>query len=47
MLVVSQPPLWPFLVFHLSDWWEASTSAALGGEAPGPPKAQGGGAFSS
>ncbi len=32
MLVVSQPPPWAFLVFLLSDWWEAcATSAAVGG----------------
>ena len=37
MLVVSQPPPLAFLVFHLSDWWEAcATSAAVGGGAPGP-----------
>ncbi len=37
MLVVSQPPPWAFLVFLLSDWWEAcATSAAVGGGAPGP-----------
>jgi hypothetical protein len=36
MLVVSQPPPLAFLVFHLSDWWEAcDTSAAVGGGAPG------------
>jgi len=29
VLVVSQPPPLAFLVFHLSDWWEAcATSAA-------------------
>jgi len=28
-------PLWPFLVFLLSDWWKAcATSAAVGGGAP-------------
>ncbi len=32
----SLPPV-AFLVFHLSDWWEACvTSAAVGGGAPGP-----------
>jgi len=37
VLVVSQPPPLAFLVFHLSDWWEAcATSAAVGGGAPGP-----------
>jgi hypothetical protein len=37
MLVVSQPPLLAFLVFLLSDWWEAcATYAAVGGGAPGP-----------
>ncbi|MGB6383514.1 MAG: hypothetical protein WBG51_20275 [Syntrophobacteria bacterium] len=37
MLVVSQPPPWAFLVFLLSDWWEAcATSAAVGGGAPVP-----------
>ena len=37
MLVVSQPPPLAFLVFLLSDWWEAcATSAAVGGGAPGP-----------
>ena len=40
MLVVSQPPPLAFLVFLLSDWWEAcATSAAVGGVAPGPPEA--------
>jgi len=40
VLVVSQPPPLAFLVFHLSDWWEAcATSAAVGGGAPGPPEA--------
>ena len=40
MLVVSQPPPLAFLVFLLSDWWEAcATSAAVGGGAPGPPAA--------
>ncbi len=43
MLVVSQPPPLAFLVFLLSDWWEAcATSAAVGGGAPGPvPKERG------
>ena len=37
MLVVSQPPPVVFLVFLLSDWWEAyATSAAVGAGAPGP-----------
>jgi hypothetical protein len=37
VLVVSQPSPLAFLVFHLSDWWEAcATSAAVGGGAPGP-----------
>jgi hypothetical protein len=37
VLVVSQPPPLAFLVFVLSDWWEAcATSAAVGGGAPGP-----------
>jgi hypothetical protein len=37
VLVVSQPPPMAFLVFLLSDWWEAcATSAAVGGGAPGP-----------
>jgi hypothetical protein len=37
VLVVSQPPPLAFLVFLLSDWWEAcATSAAVGGGAPGP-----------
>ncbi len=37
MLVVSQPPPLVFLVFLLSDWWEAcATSAAVVGGAPGP-----------
>jgi len=37
LLVVSQPPPVAFLVFLLSDWWEAcATSAAVGGGAPGP-----------
>jgi hypothetical protein len=37
MLVVSQLPPLAFLVFLLSDWWEAcATSAAVGGGAPGP-----------
>ena len=37
MLVVSQPPPLAFLMFLLSDWWEAcATSAAVGGGAPGP-----------
>ncbi|MBW2392463.1 MAG: hypothetical protein JRE83_03955 [Deltaproteobacteria bacterium] len=37
VLVVSQPPPLAFLVFLLSDWWEAcATSAAAGGGAPGP-----------
>ena len=37
VLVVSQPPPLVFLVFHLSDWWEAcATSTAVGGGAPGP-----------
>jgi len=32
VLVVSQPPPLAFLVFLLSDWWEArATSAAVGG----------------
>jgi hypothetical protein len=40
MLVVSQPPPLGFLVFLLSDWWEAcATSAVVGGGAPGPPQA--------
>ena len=40
MLVVSQPPPLAFLVFLLSDWWEAcATSAAVGGGVPGPPEA--------
>jgi hypothetical protein len=40
VLVVSQLPPLVFLVFLLSDWWEACvTSAAVGGGAPGPPKA--------
>jgi len=40
VLVVSQPPPLAFLVFLLSDWWEAcATSAAVGGGAPGPPEA--------
>ncbi len=40
VLVVSQLPPLVFLVFLLSDWWEAcATSAAVGGGAPGPPKA--------
>jgi hypothetical protein len=37
MLVVDEPPPLAFLVFLLSDWWEAcATSAAVGGGAPGP-----------
>ena len=37
VLVVSQPPPLAFLVFILSDWWEAcATSAAVGGGAPVP-----------
>jgi len=37
VLVVSQPPPLAFLVFLLSDWWEArATSAAVGGGAPVP-----------
>ncbi|MES0397818.1 MAG: hypothetical protein ABUK17_09760 [Syntrophobacteria bacterium] len=46
VLVVSQPPPVAFLVFHLSDWWEAcATSAAVGGGAPGPvPQERGTGA---
>ena len=37
MLVVSQPPPLAFLVFLLSDWWEAcATSSAVGGGAPVP-----------
>jgi hypothetical protein len=37
VLVVSQPSPVAFLVFVLSDWWEAcATSAAGGGGAPGP-----------
>ncbi len=38
MLVVSQPPPLAFLVFHLSDWWEAwaTSNAAVVGGAPGP-----------
>jgi len=37
VLVVSQPPHLAFLVFLLSDWWEAcATSSAVGGGAPGP-----------
>ena len=40
VLVVSQPPPLAFLVFHLSDWWEAcATSTAVGGGVPGPPEA--------
>ncbi len=40
VLVVSQPLPMAFLVFLLSDWWEAcATSAAVGGGAPGPPEA--------
>jgi hypothetical protein len=40
MLVVSQPPPLAFLVFLLSDWWEAcATSAAVAGGYPGPPEA--------
>jgi len=40
VLVVSQTPPLAFLVFLLSDWWEAcATSAAVGGGAPGPPEA--------
>ncbi len=40
MLVVLQPPPLAFLVFLLSDWWEAcATSAVVGGGAPGPPQA--------
>ena len=35
MLVVSQPPPLAFLVFLLSDWWEAcATFAAVDGGAP-------------
>ncbi|MDH3928030.1 MAG: hypothetical protein OEV22_08815 [Deltaproteobacteria bacterium] len=49
MLVVSQPPPLAFLVFLLSDWWEAcATSAAVGGEPLAPFQRngeQGGGAF--
>ena len=47
MFVVSRRPHLAFLVFLLSDWWEAcATSAAVGGGAPGPPWAgAGGGAF--
>ncbi|MEE8316841.1 MAG: hypothetical protein V3R70_09860 [Syntrophobacteria bacterium] len=37
VLVVSQLPPLVFLVFLLSDWWEAcATSAAVGGGAPVP-----------
>jgi hypothetical protein len=40
VLVVSQPPPWAFLVFLLSDWWEACATsppaADWGGGAPGP-----------
>ncbi len=37
VLVVSQPPPLAFLVFLLSDWWEAcATSSAVGGGAPWP-----------
>ena len=50
MLVVSQPPPFAFLVFHLSDWWEAwSLQAQLWvGEPLAPYRRngeQGGGAF--
>ena len=49
MLVVSQPSPLAFLVFHLSDWWEACATSPPAAEVGEPlvrrRRKQGGGAF--